>query len=94
MPCGNVDLTMSIEQLNKVQRCCCNCIFRIQDFHHCTTFPGRQPGECHCDKPKGWICTGELSQGGTRVYSGWSEHGECEMHEFKPQEVACLDYSI
>ena len=26
---------------------------------------------------------GEIAQGGTRAYSGWTEHGECEMHEYK-----------
>jgi hypothetical protein len=26
---------------------------------------------------------GEIAQGGKRAYSGWTEHGECEMHEYK-----------
>ncbi len=93
-PCEAIDITDSISSLNKQKSCCCNCIHRIQDFHHCTTFPGRNAGECHCDKPKGWICVGELAHGGSRVYSGWTEHGNCEMHEFKPQEAKCLEYFI
>ena len=58
--------------------CCCNCVAHIQDFHHCTT-TGRLPdGGCSCSTPKGWICLAPEFDG--KAYSGWTEHGLCEMH--------------
>ena len=64
-------------------RCCCNCRYHIQDYYHCTTVevPGRRP-LCFCKFPKGWICY-IFDQEGATAHSGWSEHGECECHEFK-----------
>lgn len=57
-------------------RCCCNCIYHIEDLHHCTTVK-RQAGEkCVCSKHKGWIC---MSEDG-KAHSGWTEHGMCEIH--------------
>lgn len=65
-------------------RCCCNCVNHLEDFHHCTTTCPDGVEGCVCGVHKGWICrhvaddTGEV-----RHYSGWSEHGMCEMHELK-----------
>lgn len=65
-------------------RCCCTCQWHIEDFHHCTTAMERRAVEekCVCSDHKGWICMPpEL---GGRAHSGWSGHGMCECHEFKP----------
>ncbi len=72
--------------------CCCTCKHRLTDYHHCTTTgqcgdkSGFKPGEpqdtCICSRPRGYICALGLALGGeARVYSGWSEHGMCEMHQ-------------
>ena len=68
--------------------CCCNCKYHIRDFHHCTTVVNKPLGKCVCSEPKGWICMPPEMEG--EAYSGWSEHGLCEMHDFakmkpKPQ---------
>lgn len=65
--------------------CCCNCQNHIRDFHHCTTKRGRKPGTCVCSEQKGWICAPEGLTG--PVYSGWKEHGLCEMHRPLPTEA-------
>jgi hypothetical protein len=83
MMAKNLDISCSIEELN---RCCCNCKHHLEDFHHCTTVIGRNPGErCYCGDSKGWICLGEIACDplNGRAHSGWSEHGECELHEYK-----------
>lgn len=59
--------------------CCCNCKNHIQDFHHCTTVVSRPLQKCVCSQPKGWICMPPEFDGA--AYSGWTEHGICEMHE-------------
>jgi hypothetical protein len=56
--------------------CCCNCRYHIRDFHHCTT-TGQVDGKCVCGAPRGWICMPPESG---VAYSGWGEHGLCEMH--------------
>lgn len=67
-------------------RCCCNCKHHIEDLHHCTTNPALREEKkgCICSEHKGWICLApemfEERRGG--AYSGWPEHGMCEMHEF------------
>lgn len=61
-------------------RCCCNCKWHIKDYHHCTTL-GQKDGKCVCNDQKGWICLSPISE--DCAYSGWSEHGMCEMHEYK-----------
>lgn len=63
--------------LKEWNECCCTCKHHLQDFHHCTTKPGRQPGTCVCSEPKGWIC---MPPDFDRAHSGWSEHGLCELH--------------
>lgn len=59
-------------------KCCCNCVYHIEDFHHCTTV-NRATGECVCKKHKGWICMPDNKI----AYSGWTEHGMCEMHTIR-----------
>ena len=64
--------------------CCCNCKNHIRDFYHCTTV--EQHDGCVCSTPKGYICFIEFD-GETmvepRAYSGWSEHGFCELYRKK-----------
>jgi hypothetical protein len=55
-------------------RCCCGCLYHIDDFHHCSTVPDRNG--CVCSQHKGWICFDQESK---RAHSGWDEHGLCEM---------------
>lgn len=64
--------------LQEFKSCCCTCASRLTDYHHCTTSPElrKEVGGCVCDIVKGFICMApELN----RQYSGWSEHGMCEM---------------
>ena len=65
--------------------CCCNCVHHIEDFHHCTTSwkLRENKGGCVCSVHKGWICNPDEDT----AYSGWSEHGMCEMHELKVSNV-------
>lgn len=63
-------------------RCCCNCLYRLTDYEHCTTNPTlRGEGGCICNVPKGFICAPPEFDG--RVHSGWHEHGLCEMHDYR-----------
>lgn len=55
--------------------CCCGCRWHIEDFHHCTTVKERD--HCVCSEHKCWICLAPEMDG--FAYSGWSEHGMCEM---------------
>lgn len=61
------------------KRCCCTCQWHIEDFHHCETIDRSkfEDNDCVCSLHKGWCC--EVIRG--RVYSGWSEHGSCELHK-------------
>lgn len=68
-------------------RCCCNCKFHVEDFHHCTT-TGQVDGQCVCSFHKGWIC---MPPEMDRVYSDWGDHGMCEMHDFKVPPVESPD---
>lgn len=73
-------------QLPEYKRCCCTCLYRLQDFHHCTTVDEERKASlrsaghdgCLCSIPKGWICAPAGFEG--RAHSDWSEHGICEMH--------------
>lgn len=58
--------------------CCCNCRFHLKDHAHCSTVVERN-GECVCHVQKGWVCAAPEHEG--IVYSGWTEHGKCEMWE-------------
>ncbi len=51
--------------------CCCNCAFLLKDFHHPTT-----TGKSTLVQ-RGWICAPPEFDG--MVFSGWSQHGLCEM---------------
>lgn len=80
---------------SEFKACCCTCKHRLIDYHHCTTTgqcgdkSGFKPGEpielnCICSRPRGYICAAGIAYGENgRVYSGWSEHGMCELHEKK-----------
>lgn len=59
-------------------RCCCNCIHHFKDMSHPCTDGGR------CTDQKGWICV-PPEFGPRRAFSGWREHGMCEMHDFQPE---------
>lgn len=59
--------------------CCCNCANHLEDFHHCAT-TSRDENECVCSNHKGWVCCPPMESDGKKiVYSGWSEHGMCEL---------------
>lgn len=62
------------------KRCCCNCKHHLADFHHCTTSKAlrEEKKTCVCSIQKGWICAAPEFEG---VFSGWTEHGMCEMHD-------------
>ena len=59
--------------------CCCNCKNHYEDFHHCTTKKKEEGEDCVCSQHKGYICMISID-GITKAYSGWSEHGFCELH--------------
>src|ERR1035437_7335406 len=73
-------------EIIKGGRCCCNCAYHIEDFEHCTTNPTLREEKhgCICSIHKGWICMAPEFERG--AFSGWPEHGMCEMHEFKVKE--------
>ena len=68
-------------QLSEHGMCCCTCRHHIRDFHHCTTVQSRPQDKCVCSQPKGWICMPPELEA---AFSGWTEHGLCEMHEEQP----------
>lgn len=81
--CGSVRLNERLGLCAKEEwrgKCCCTCKYRLEDFYHCTTAAHAEPGKCVCSEHKGWVCAPEETD---RVYSGWTEHGLCEMHCFK-----------
>lgn len=57
--------------------CCCNCAHRIDDYHHPYTTGGSIMAK------RGFVC---MPPG--RAFSGWSEHGVCEMHVGKAKSEA------
>lgn len=78
------DVCQINSEIIKGGRCCCNCKYHIKDFQHCTTNRTLMDKKkaCICSIPKGWICLAPEFDG---AFSGWSEHGMCEMHEFTTQ---------
>jgi hypothetical protein len=53
-------------------RCCCNCRYHLRDHSHPLTDGGRITAQ------RGWLCNPpELDA----YFSGWPEHGMCEMHD-------------
>lgn len=64
--------------LPQFNSCCCTCQYRLTDHYHCTTASEmrKEKGGCVCGTFKGYVCAApEMPV----VYSGWSEHGMCEM---------------
>lgn len=60
-------------------RCCHNCKWHISDRSHPSTDGGRVINQ------RGWICVGFIFMEGDPIaFSGWPEHGLCEIHEFIP----------
>ena len=55
-------------------RCCCTCRYRLEDRSHPSTDKGSVLQQ------RGWICAADS----VVAFSGWSEHGLCEMHAFIP----------
>lgn len=53
--------------------CCCSCRYHMADHSHPLTDGGNVLVR------RGWIC--HPPEFGF-AFSGWSEHGLCEMHEF------------
>ena len=75
---------MECQKDNYNGACCCNCSNHHEDFYHCATQPKPVGVEgCVCSTHKGWICSISLDGEETRYHSGWSEHGMCEMHNYK-----------
>ena len=66
-------------------RCCCNCRHHLPDYYHCCTVElpptSGKSRMCVCSLQKGWICYIDDLEG-ARAHSNWSEHGECEMHDY------------
>jgi len=59
--------------------CCCNCKWHIRDYSHPDT--NGKPISIQ----RGWICF--APEFDDCVFSEWSEHGLCEMHEIKDREI-------
>lgn len=70
----------SVCQIPRWRSCCCTCRYHVRDYHHCTTSKELRErfGGCVCTIPKGWVCLAPETDG-RGVYSGWTEHGMCEM---------------
>ena len=63
-----------------IGECCCNCANHFKDFHHpCTT------GESIM-KQRGWICFIDSDEDPCIMFSGWSEHGMCELWRQKKEK--------
>lgn len=80
-------LPMCTKDDPKVRQCCCQCRYRLTDYHHCSTSSvlRKQHGACVCDKIRGYSCQPPEFDG--RAYSQWPEHSVgCEM--FTQQEGA------
>ena len=62
--------------------CCCNCQNHIKDMSHPYT-DGKAPNE-----QRGWICLIPKMSNNPKpiAFSGWSEHGFCELHDPKEGE--------
>jgi hypothetical protein len=59
--------------------CCCLCRYHVADHSH----PGTDGGSIL--EQRGWVCTVFLTwpdgDDPPKVFSGWHEHGLCEMFE-------------
>lgn len=64
--------------------CCCKCKYHVEDHSHPDT-----DGLSILNR-RGWACVGFLfCEGEAVVYSGWSEHGGCELFD----AVAPMDHA-
>ena len=54
--------------------CCCVCKHHVKDYGHPDT-------DGKMFKPRGWVCVGFLACGEDMVFSGWFEHGMCELFD-------------
>jgi hypothetical protein len=64
--------------LPEFKRCCCTCAHRVNDWSHPCTDGGRILHR------RGYICSNpELGN-----YSGWSQHGLCEVYDKRPVATA------
>lgn len=74
-------------------RCCCTCVYRLDAKPRCHHLGGK--GECGPvgnsplhrlavagRMPESYVCMAFASEG--VAITDWTEHGVCEMHEFKP----------
>lgn len=60
-------------------RCCCNCRHHLRDHAHPETTGGSVKVQM------GWICFPPEFDGA--AFSGWTEHGMCEMHDFTLKDL-------
>lgn len=69
-----------------VRQCCCQCRYRLTDYHHCSTSPTlrRQTTHCVCGVMRGYICQPSGFDG--KAHSHWPEHSVgCEMFTQKQE---------
>ena len=60
------------------ENCCCHCQYQLLDCSHPHT-DGKS-----CTEKRGFACA---PPGANCIYSGWSEHGECEMFDERAKSV-------
>jgi hypothetical protein len=58
-------------------RCCCNCKWHLKDFSHPET------DGIMLSHQRGWVCYAPEFEG---VFSGWGEHGHCEMYALQEEK--------
>lgn len=69
-------------------RCCCNCRWLAEDHSHPNT------DGMSIMLQRGFVCMAPefvVERNGkavAQVFSGWSEHGICEMHDYRPAAPA------
>ena len=61
---------MTCHKPSNRDRCCCNCVFHIEDRSHPWT------NGCSIMERRGWIC---MPPGLGAAISGWRAHGFCEL---------------
>lgn len=68
--------------LKAVKGCCCVCRWRLTNCSHPDTDGGR------IMQPRGYVCIAFAFMEGERVcFSGWGEHGMCELFKRLDNEV-------
>ena len=71
------------DSLPGLGECCCNCQYRLEDYSHATTDGGR------VTRLRGYICSPPLLP--KKSFSGWTEHGGCEMWSLREGENLPFD---